>query len=1185
MDASSNKPLSGHPDAVNLHDVLDQEAERLLPESLATPSGAGFRAPDAAAPPKIGLALSGGGIRSATFSLGVLQALASRNKLASFDYMSTVSGGGYIGSWLSAWIHRSSLHAVQSELKRHGATQQGEAPAADEPEQVTWLRRYSNYLAPRVGLFSIDSLTLVCTWLRNVMLNLIIILGCMGFLFVLPYALLAGFSSLHDDSMTYGFAAAWSGLVAMGLVGWNLWHQSMPIKRGRNWLVSTPGVIVTAVAPAVVAAIFAAVWVFDEKRTWADGKEGVFHVGWLLVMLLCIWLLCEAFFRSRALPLLCALAKRLVRRVFAGAGTHKRPARAFFRRRVLPALWTLAKELFRFFIAGAGGVLAGALLLVGLVAGWRKVVHGETYHLVALVAFGPPALLVALGVATSVYTGLVGRVFFERSREWWSRLNAWLLIVAVVWALWGALAFFSLPLLTWAHGQLGTWMSLLGTGWIGALLTSIFFKKPQSASEKTQGRVEQTLDLAASVFVIGLLFAVAALAGWVLTDGWNRGSPPEKPRADVAFELREANGRIDYTLSAQRADESKTFQTVVMQHMADVERLVRSESSFAGVPRPAADLLVLAAIVLLFGLCVDINKFSLHNMYKNRLVRCYLGASNRRRNQQQFTGLDDEDDVPLRAMGGVNGAPVQRPFHILNTALNISQGNNLAWQERKAASFVLTPLYCGYSLARTQGDSTRKEREHSWTMPGFCPTRIYAADDPEEKGFSLGMAMATSGAAVSPNMGQATRPARAFVLTMFNIRLGRWSPNPKGSRPKVPSPRIGFLAMTLELLGYSNEDRDFVYLSDGGHFDNLGLYELVRRRCDVVLAVDAGADPKRTFADLAESIRKCRIDMGVEITLPLTALAAKEGDAQMRSAAGFAQGTIKYGDGLPDGRIVLIKPSLCVGDGEPVDVLNYAQQNPPFPQQTTGDQFFGESQFESYRRLGLHITEQCLGAHPDLLPTLPASTFVHPGRERPEEPTRATRWIRPLLGWRLKGAKLPERDGSLVDHCVVAALVSLVLWLLVLASGLWNAPAVPGLCFGAASCEAAVAGLLNASPATFWLAKESRYVILTLDNLFVIAYLATFAMTFVIATRGLGKRHRWWVLSGLCLLAVSAALADYLENFSLFSHIAMPSPDNLGAAHIATISWLKSVLAGLCLLIVLPMQYVVFRDLWARWKA
>lgn len=1174
-DASSS---SGHPQAVNLHDVLGQEAERLATEPLTRTSRAGPDMPDTRAP-KVGLALSGGGIRSATFSLGVLQALASRNKLASFDYLSTVSGGGYIGSWLSAWIHRSSLDAVQTELQRRGAAHLGAAPAADEPEQVTWLRRYSNYLTPRVGLFSIDSLTLVCTWLRNVMLNLIIILGCMGFLFVLPYALLSGFSKLHADAVTFGFAAAWCGLVAMTLVGCNLWQQSLPIKYGGNWLVTTPGVILSAVLPAVLAATFASIWVFHPTRGGDEWVHGLALASFLLSMLLAVWFLCTLFGQRSAIG---AQLKQMAK--LASRGKKRWLWAKLFGRK--SAIWTLTKETLRFLLAGAGGLLAGALVMIALVVGWNKMAGADqTLRLVLLVALGPPALLVALGVATSVYTGLVGRVFFERSREWWSRLNAWLLIVAVVWALWGALAFFSLPFFRWVHGQLDTWISLLGTGWIGALLTSIFFRKPESASEKTQARVERTLDMAASVFVIGLLFAVAAFASWVLIEGWNGNRSSEEGGADIAFEYKAANLRIDYTLST-RTDGGEEFQEAVARHMADVERLVRSASTFGGVPRPAADLLVLAIIVLVFGLCVDINKFSLHNMYKNRLIRCYLGASNTHRDEQRFTGLDDQDDFPLRAMGGVDGAPVQRPFHILNTSLNISQGNNLAWQERKAASFVLTPLYCGYSLARTQGDSTRKEREHSWKMPGFCPTRTYAADDPEEQGFSLGMAMATSGAAVSPNMGQATRPARAFVLTMFNIRLGRWSPNPMGSRPQVPSPRLGFIAMTQELFGYSNEDRDFVYLSDGGHFDNLGLYELVRRRCDVVFAVDAGADPKRAFNDLAESIRKCRIDMGVEITLPLTALAAKEGDAQMRSAAGFAEGSIKYGDGLPDGKIVLIKPSLCVGDGEPVDVLNYAQQNPPFPQQTTGDQFFGESQFESYRRLGLHITEQCLDAHPGLLPALAASTFRHPNKVRADSPSLATHWLGPFMRlWPKTKSELPEHKGSLVDHAVLAVLGSMLLWLAVWWSGFCMPPAVPGLCWSVASCEAAVSTLLNTQPVTIPWIEEPRYVTLILDNFFVVAYLGAFLMTFIISTAGLRARWRFWVLLALCLLAVGTAGVDYLENFSLFANISKPSLADGVAVHLAKISWWKSVLAGLCLLIVLPMQYFVFKELWVRWKA
>jgi len=138
---------------------------------------------------RFGLALSGGGIRSATFSLGVLQALAIKGKLASFDYLSTVSGGGYIGSWLSAWIKRTNLFQVQNELARVGS-RKGIPPNTDEPPEVIWLRKYSNYLAPRLGLFSADSLTLVTTWLRNVFLNLIILIAFVATLLLVPRLLL-----------------------------------------------------------------------------------------------------------------------------------------------------------------------------------------------------------------------------------------------------------------------------------------------------------------------------------------------------------------------------------------------------------------------------------------------------------------------------------------------------------------------------------------------------------------------------------------------------------------------------------------------------------------------------------------------------------------------------------------------------------------------------------------------------------------------------------------------------------------------------------------------------------------------------------------------------------------------------------------------------------------------------------
>ena len=117
-----------------------------------------------------GLALSGGGIRSATFSLGVLQALARQRLLSRFDYLSTVSGGGYIGAWLSAWVVRvGGISKVEEELSRTGT------PVAP----IEFLRSYSNYLTPRTGVFGVDTWTAIATWMRNFSPNMLIVIASM----------------------------------------------------------------------------------------------------------------------------------------------------------------------------------------------------------------------------------------------------------------------------------------------------------------------------------------------------------------------------------------------------------------------------------------------------------------------------------------------------------------------------------------------------------------------------------------------------------------------------------------------------------------------------------------------------------------------------------------------------------------------------------------------------------------------------------------------------------------------------------------------------------------------------------------------------------------------------------------------------------------------------------------------
>src|SRR4029453_2763112 len=215
--------------------------------------------------------------------------------------------------------------------------------------------------------------------------------------------------------------------------------------------------------------------------------------------------------------------------------------------------------------------------------------------------------------------------------------------------------------------------------------------------------------------------------------------------------------------------------------------------------------------------------------------------------------------------------------------------------------------------------------------------------------------MTISGAAVSPNMGASSKPALTFLLTLFNGRLGVWLGNPGQAGDQVwrrGHAAFGAKPLLNELTGRTNDRNPYFYLSDGGHFENLGLYEMVLRRCRYIVVSDAGCDPDYRFDDLANAIRKIRLDFGIDIEFP-------SGIGIARSASGLcgarsAVGVIHYsaGDqGATDGVLLYVKATLC-GD-EPVDVTNYGIANPPFPHQSTTNQWFTEAQLESYRMLGL----------------------------------------------------------------------------------------------------------------------------------------------------------------------------------------------------------------------------------------
>jgi hypothetical protein len=259
---------------------------------------------------------------------------------------------------------------------------------------------------------------------------------------------------------------------------------------------------------------------------------------------------------------------------------------------------------------------------------------------------------------------------------------------------------------------------------------------------------------------------------------------------------------------------------------------------------------------------------------------------------------------------------------------------------------------------------------------GFQHTGEYAYPvDPQsalhltQGGVHVGTAISISGAATSPNMGYHTSPPLAFLMTLFDVRLGWWLPNSRYTNDELllskkpeGGPPCSLFYLLYELFASTTDRSKFVYLSDGGHFENLAIYELVRRRCKYIISCDADADSGMTFGDLGNAIRKCRSDFGVEITIDPTPVRLPNPDG-FASVHGVA-GAIRYprlSDEEPSfrGQILYIKPTIT--PNTPRDVLAYRDSHPGFPDQTTADQWFDESQFESYRRLGLHSFQTLAG--------------------------------------------------------------------------------------------------------------------------------------------------------------------------------------------------------------------------------
>jgi hypothetical protein len=220
-------------------------------------------------------------------------------------------------------------------------------------------------------------------------------------------------------------------------------------------------------------------------------------------------------------------------------------------------------------------------------------------------------------------------------------------------------------------------------------------------------------------------------------------------------------------------------------------------------------------------------------------------------------------------------------------------------------------------------------------------------------------------------MGYHSSPLVTFVLTLLNVRLGAWLGNPGKAGDhsfQLGYPESSVRPIIDEALGLTSDTSPHVYLSDGGHFENLGLYEMVLRRCHYIVAIDAGQDPQCSFADLGEAVRKIRIDFGISIEFDEIDIFPRDQVLpEGRKGRNCAIGRICYSDldgpKAADGVLLYIKPA-CYGD-EPRDIYEYFKRSVTFPHESTSDQFFSESQFESYRMLGAHTMQKlcadCVG--------------------------------------------------------------------------------------------------------------------------------------------------------------------------------------------------------------------------------
>lgn len=797
----------------------------------------------------VGLALSGGGIRSAAVSLGVLQAFNHSDALGNVDYLSTVSGGGYMGTALTATMTSTGGNFVFGNAPTCGA-EQAASEIADTPE-VGHLRNYSNYLIPNGAR---DIGTALAIVLRGLVANFAVVLAVV--------LMAAAFTILTNPNR--------SDLTCTDLLGLDLCKRITVHSFG-------------------ITLVFALI-----------GLAGLF--AW-------------AFCRSLRRP------DRLVE------FKSRLPVIAFF---------YLCLVAFFFFVELQAFVLEGMFVLAKQVKADGDPVAWLTGTVKALAVFAAP-----VAAAVTFFRQQLGDILKASSAD--ATVSTKAIASASKVAFWVAGA--ALPLLVWVlYLYLSYW---------GIINDRFDETLTQKGVSDTVSVVSPGKDKGA--VPIAEIDPGSSGGGTTGDNDLDLKKPPDCSAKPYVEQPDGAHTPAWLISGATRLSQGYfcpylwwAFKPLYPTRWLFKEILARPMVlTYGGI----------GFFLLILVRFLRPNANSLHGLYRDRLSKAFLFDPGDRakpadvaRNQasidqgRDFKQLDDMKVSQLSTRDA--------PYHLINAALNIQGSDYANRRGRNADFFVFSPRHLG-------SDAT-----------GYATTPAFEASAGD---LNLATAMAISGAAASSNMGSSSiRPLRP-TLALLNIRLGYWLKNPRYARQKrkVPWWSMGgrsSLFLWNEITGRLYENSNDVYLTDGGHIENLGVYELLKRRCKLIIVVDAEADFNLRCPSFITLQRYARIDFGIRIEMPWDAIRTTtcawmglhskgKDDAEPSSGPHAAIGCIDYGEGR-FGHILYLKASLTGDEND--YIRDYARRFVIFPHETTGDQFFSEEQFEVYRALGFHIAHGVL---------------------------------------------------------------------------------------------------------------------------------------------------------------------------------------------------------------------------------